>query len=402
MPAAGRWTARCCRPGPASFRRPSERPRRRFPSAGERSGRTAGTPARTRGPFFIAGAETPTARSATARRRTQRPAIPVMHTNDLAAVGLGAIHDLRVRSCTGKPGAGGGTSRRSWGSAPRPSRSPCRCRFPASTIAPRLPAARSIPARSIVDGTVSCWGGNTEGQVGQPVSTAVSCPESTGSPTPCVKSPTLVPGLTNVAEVHAGETYTCARKNDMTVWCWGGNFNGTLGDGTNTSRSTPARRRRSGPRTSSRSPPDAGSPVRAHAGGTVSCWGQNDTGQLGNQTTGDKNKPVAVLGINDATQIGRRRAPCLRAACFRLGLLLGDRTPYGQLGNGTMTNSPVPQDVSNHCRRPPRSPRASFTRAPCPAPARRSVGAHNDANEDRRQRHTKTPRPQPASVAGFM
>ena len=165
--------------------------------------------------------------------------------------------------------------------------------------------------------------------MGQPVSTAVSCPQSTGSPTPCIKSPTVVPGLTNVAEVHAGENYTCARKNDMTVWCWGSNFNGTLGDGTNTSRSTPA-------------------PVvnldkdvveiatgrwfacARHAGGTVSCWGQNDSGQLGNQMTGDMNKPVAVLGIT--TRPSWEPASAMPASCMLpVRSPAGDRTPTASL-----------------------------------------------------------------------
>ena len=153
------------------------------------------------------------------------------------------------------------------------------------------------------DGSVSCWGGNALGQVGQPASAGTSCAVSGGTAVPCVTSPMLVPGLANVAEVHGGEQYTCARKNDLTVWCWGDNSNGTLGDGTNTSRSTP-----SAVATLDKDVMEIATgrwfACARHAAGTVSCWGANGSGQLGNGTMTNSNRPVAVTGITDARQVG--------------------------------------------------------------------------------------------------
>jgi prepilin-type N-terminal cleavage/methylation domain-containing protein len=79
--------------------------------------------------------------------------------------------------------------------------------------------------------------------------------------------------------------------------------------------------------------------------GTVRCWGRNDYGQLGNGTTTDSSTPVQVSGITNATQVSLGAAH----ACARLA----DSTVrcwgynfYGQLGNGTNTNSTVPVTVT--------------------------------------------------------
>ncbi|MES1204809.1 MAG: hypothetical protein ABUS79_02625 [Pseudomonadota bacterium] len=250
------------------------------------------------------------------------------------------------------------------------------------------------------DGSVSCWGANNTGQAGQPASAATSCAESKGTTaTPCVLSPALVAGLTNVAEVRAGDQYTCARKNDLTVWCWGENTYGALGDGTNTSRSTPAVvvgldkdvvEIATGRQFA----------CARHQAGTVSCWGRNDSGQLGNGLTTDTNRPVAVVGITDAVQLGAGQYHT--CALRGLGLVScwgGNRD--GQLGNGTMTSSLAPVEVdargvgplqsiavgSNHtCARSASGPAFCWGR--------------NDVDEIGDS--TTTYRPQPVSVPGFI
>ena len=67
------------------------------------------------------------------------------------------------------------------------------------------------------DGTVWCWGKNDYGQLGQPISTAAN------------GTPTQVAGLSGVTSVSAGEVATCAAKTDGTVWCWGADGLGQLG-----------------------------------------------------------------------------------------------------------------------------------------------------------------------------
>jgi alpha-tubulin suppressor-like RCC1 family protein len=65
--------------------------------------------------------------------------------------------------------------------------------------------------------TVSCWGANESGQLGNG-STASS------------NIPVAVTGLTDVDGIVAGGAHSCAHKTDGTVWCWGANTSGQLGD----------------------------------------------------------------------------------------------------------------------------------------------------------------------------
>jgi alpha-tubulin suppressor-like RCC1 family protein len=53
--------------------------------------------------------------------------------------------------------------------------------------------------------------------------------------------PTRVVGLDDVVEVTGGREHSCARTADGSVYCWGSNDSGELGDGTTTERHTPLR-----------------------------------------------------------------------------------------------------------------------------------------------------------------
>jgi len=121
------------------------------------------------------------------------------------------------------------------------------------------------------DGTVLAWGHNPEGQVG-PAATSTQ-----------QRTPVVVTGLSGVVAVSAGSWHSLVLKNDATVWAWGSNATGQLGDGTTQDRVTPA--------------PVLGLPaiVRIAAGAfhslaltadeVVWAWGQNTDGPIGDGTT---------------------------------------------------------------------------------------------------------------------
>ena len=193
------------------------------------------------------------------------------------------------------------------------------------------------------DGTVSCWGNNDSGQAGQPTSANGSCSESSGMTVPCIAAPARVAGLTNASQIVAGEKYTCALNSDMTVACWGDNSAGQLGDGTNTSRATVAAVKNLASDVVELS---AGrwDVCARHQSGSISCWGSNSSGQLGNGKTDSSSSPVSVADVADALQLatGLQHTCALRSGS-RVSCWGGNS--FGQLGNGTTTDSLVPVDV---------------------------------------------------------
>jgi alpha-tubulin suppressor-like RCC1 family protein len=182
------------------------------------------------------------------------------------------------------------------------------------------------------DATVSCWGSNSYGQA--------------GGKGPVVATPTLVADMAgvafaNVLEVFGGEDFTCARRMDKTVWCWGNNADHRLGDGTTVARNTPVQV--AGVVGAEELAIGRFTACARLTGGTVMCWGQNTSGQLGTGDTKATRLPVQVAGITDATQIslGRDHACLLHASPVETVACWGSNT-YGQLGIGAGTGAGPP------------------------------------------------------------
>jgi alpha-tubulin suppressor-like RCC1 family protein len=132
-------------------------------------------------------------------------------------------------------------------------------------------------------GGVKCWGYNKYGQLGD------------GSKNDR-KTPGQVSGLlSGTVSVSAGGYHTCALSNSASVSCWGVNSSGQLGDGTNDNRVAP------NPVEGLFAGADSISAGYLHtcaamlSGGGV-CWGDNSVGQLGDGSAW-KAAPVEVLGL---------------------------------------------------------------------------------------------------------
>jgi hypothetical protein len=178
------------------------------------------------------------------------------------------------------------------------------------------------------DRTVKCWGRNQDGQIGN------------GDNTTDVRAPSLpVSGLASAAAVTAGGYHSCALMADSTARCWGRNTRGQLGDGSSTFfASTPVAV--SGMTTAVSLSGGFYHTCAALRDGTVQCWGDNDSGQIGN-TLAYSNVPVTVAGISNAVAVS--------AGSYHSCALLADgtvrcwgRNTNGQLGNGAATNSSSP------------------------------------------------------------
>jgi alpha-tubulin suppressor-like RCC1 family protein len=116
-------------------------------------------------------------------------------------------------------------------------------------------------------------------------------------------TPVIVPGLSNVVAIAAGGTvsgqagggHTLALKADGSVWAWGLNSVGQLGDGTTISHPTPVRV--SGLTNVTGIAAGGSHSVARTSDGRVWTWGYNGSGQLGDGTTTGRLSPAPVLGI---------------------------------------------------------------------------------------------------------
>jgi alpha-tubulin suppressor-like RCC1 family protein len=174
-------------------------------------------------------------------------------------------------------------------------------------------------------GGVKCWGGNNSGQLGDGTTTQRLTPVD-------------VSGLTSgVAAVAAGVSYTCALTTSGGVKCWGDNDSGQLGDGTTTQRLTPVDV--SG-LTSGVAAVAAGywHTCALTTGGGVKCWGDNDSGQLGDGTFTTRLTAVDVYGLtNGVAAIASGGWLNISHTCALTtggGVKCWGNGYYGQLGNG--------------------------------------------------------------------
>jgi alpha-tubulin suppressor-like RCC1 family protein len=196
--------------------------------------------------------------------------------------------------------------------------------------------SHTITLRS--DGTVWAWGANGAGQLGN-------------GNTMTRTTPAAVPGLTGVVAIAAGSSHTVALKSDGTVWAWGNNNYGQLGIGNfyPYSRATPA------------VVPDLSGVIAIAAGfghtlalksdGSVWAWGWNDFGQLGDGTrTWDPPYGRATPGIvPDLTGVIAIAAGFAHSVAFKSdgSVLAWGLNSNGQLGDGSSYDHATPAIVSS-------------------------------------------------------
>lgn len=198
------------------------------------------------------------------------------------------------------------------------------------------------------DGTVWAWGGNEYGQLGCGYTSNYS------NVPMCVLGPSGTGCLTNVVAVSAGAFFSMALTADGRVWTWGDNTWGELGDGTNTSRSLPVQVVGVGGGGSLTDIVSLASgifhQVALGGNGTVYTWGYNGDGELGDGTTTDESSPVSVVGSSGTGCLTGMVS--VSAGMEHTVALRSDGTVWswggnmmGELGDGTTTNRTAPVQV---------------------------------------------------------
>jgi alpha-tubulin suppressor-like RCC1 family protein len=173
------------------------------------------------------------------------------------------------------------------------------------------------------DGTVWCWGRNNEGQLGNNTTIDSSIPVQ-------------VEGITGASTVVTGAQYSCAIVAG-TVECWGANDEGQLGDGSQTGSRTPVA-------ASGLTGVTALAAGEQHtcaigAGGAVSCWGFNTSGQLGDGTMTSRRVPGSVPGVTATAIAASDDSTCVVEGS---ALTCWGFNGEGLFMNGTTMSTPEP------------------------------------------------------------
>ena len=179
--------------------------------------------------------------------------------------------------------------------------------------------------------TMYAWGGNLEGQVGN------------GTTSIWVADPYALRQFDGrIVQTAAGGAFSLALLADGSVWSWGENFHGELGDGSHTDHLTPM------PVANLhqivRIAAGDGFGLAVQADGSVWAWGINDVGQLGNGSRTDAATPVKLAAPTNVVQVaaGSAHSLALRAngEVWAWGY-----NQSGQVGNGRDLSNQNPAGV---------------------------------------------------------
>ena len=182
------------------------------------------------------------------------------------------------------------------------------------------------------DGTVWAWGDNRFGQLGDGTTTTRL-------------APVQVTGLAGVTQVAGGCVHSLALRSDGTVWAWGDNSVGELGRGTVTGvEVTPAPV--SGLAGVTKISAGCGFSLALRSDGTVWAWGYDSVGQLGDGSTANSAVPVKITGVSQVTGISAGWDSAVAVVAGGASVWTWGGNDDGQLGDGTLAGHTAPVRVT--------------------------------------------------------
>ena len=191
---------------------------------------------------------------------------------------------------------------------------------------------------AIEGGNAYCWGSGQYGELG--------AGRITGSAAPVAVDTTGVLAGKTLTQIAAGTDATCALDSTGTAYCWGDNNSGQLGDGSSSGSNVPVAVDTNGVlagKTLIQITLAGDAACALDSAGAAYCWGQDGGGELGNRSTSDSDVPVAVdiagvLAGKTLTQIAAGTAATCALDSTGTAYCWGDNN-YGQLGDGNSGDS---------------------------------------------------------------
>ncbi|HET7487053.1 MAG TPA: hypothetical protein VFJ85_03935, partial [Acidimicrobiales bacterium] len=202
----------------------------------------------------------------------------------------------------------------------------------------------------MADGSVWGWGKNDLGELGRGNNSSGVVPALVSGLGPNTLNP--------VIDIAAGWNHSLALKADGTVWAWGSNSNGQLGNGSQIDTNAPVQVNGLGtPSLVSALGAGVGHSVALKSDGTVWTWGSNSSGQLGNNNTGVNSltpvqvqkfatagPPVTVTPLTGVTKIAVGLYHNLALTTSKNVFAWGSNAT-GRLGDNTTTDRPYAVNV---------------------------------------------------------
>ena len=184
------------------------------------------------------------------------------------------------------------------------------------------------------NGRLYCWGYNGDGQLGNGTTTLTLHPVQ------------VARGWTNwTSSIATGTSHTCARRGNGRLYCWGFNGDGQLGDGTTATRLVPRQVARHWANWTTVTGGEKQTCAR-RGNRRLYCWGGNEDGQLGDGTIAQRNRPTQVAGHwaswTPVSSAGGEHSCALRS---RGRLYCWGNNSDGHLGDGTLTARHRPTKV---------------------------------------------------------
>ena len=213
----------------------------------------------------------------------------------------------------------------------------------ALTIQEKVSAGKEHSLALKKNGAVWAWGENSDGQLGINNTTDQNIPVQ-------VVGENGIGFLENIIDISAGTDHSIALKDDGTVWIWGANDDGQLGNGTTVDKITPIK------------VPNLTNVVEISAGwsythivksdGSVWAWGRGTSGELGIGATIQSLIPIQVVGVGGTGYLGN--IVDISTGEQHVLALKNDGTVYswgmgasGRLGTDATVNSNTPLKVVN-------------------------------------------------------
>ena len=184
----------------------------------------------------------------------------------------------------------------------------------------------------LADGRARCWGTNDDGELGD------GTKEDRDTPTPLL-------GVSDAIAVAAGRKHGCALRPGGEISCWGSNTQGQLGD-PSLAKDVPVPTPIDTVQNAQALSLDFRASCALHVDATVSCWGENSWGKLGDGTLENRPTPALVQGLTSVAQVDMGIAhACARLHDGTLSCWGFNGLGCDILGNGIgaeMQLSPVP------------------------------------------------------------